>query len=91
MIQQNASLDENYFVSSFVSGLKEELKHRVKPHRPRTVDEAYRLAKLNELALEYDAKGREPSTSQLLTQILIPQLEITMFQPLLCKRMLAPA
>ncbi|KAL4290632.1 hypothetical protein GQ457_14G012640 [Hibiscus cannabinus] len=35
MIQQNASLDENYFVSSFISGLKDELKHRVKAHWPK--------------------------------------------------------
>ncbi|KAL4384039.1 hypothetical protein GQ457_15G021620 [Hibiscus cannabinus] len=68
MIQQNASLDENYFVSSFISGLKEELKHRVKAHRPKTVDEAYRLAKLNELAIEYDIKRQrsfsKPTTYQ---------------------------
>ncbi|KAL4348459.1 hypothetical protein GQ457_17G002920 [Hibiscus cannabinus] len=59
MLLQNASLDEGYFVSSFVSGLKEELKHKVKVHRPGTLSEAYRQAKLYELALEFETKKQK--------------------------------
>ncbi|KAL4296511.1 hypothetical protein GQ457_12G010960 [Hibiscus cannabinus] len=60
MIQHNPYLDETYFVSSFLSGLKEELGHRVKVHQPKSLHEAYRQAKLHELSLETKAKKFKP-------------------------------
>ncbi|KAL4325963.1 hypothetical protein GQ457_11G022560 [Hibiscus cannabinus] len=60
MIQQNPHLEETYFVSSFLSGLKEELRHRVKIHQPQSLNEAYRQAKLHELSLEIESKKFRP-------------------------------
>ncbi|KAL4385166.1 hypothetical protein GQ457_15G026180 [Hibiscus cannabinus] len=56
MLQQNPHLEEIYFVSSFLSGLKEELRHKVKLHQPKSLTEAYRQAKLTELALEFETR-----------------------------------
>ncbi|KAL4289531.1 hypothetical protein GQ457_14G023340 [Hibiscus cannabinus] len=56
MIQQNPYLEETYFVSSFLSGLKEELRHRVKVHQPQSLNEAYMQAKLHELSMEIESK-----------------------------------
>ncbi|KAL4379604.1 hypothetical protein GQ457_02G023110 [Hibiscus cannabinus] len=56
MLQHNAHLGEDYFISSFISGLKEELKHKVKVHEPKTLADACRKAKLYELATEIEAK-----------------------------------
>ncbi|KAL4313107.1 hypothetical protein GQ457_01G008060 [Hibiscus cannabinus] len=56
MLQHNAHLEEDYFISSFISGLKEELKHKVKVHEPKTLADACRKAKLYELATEIEAK-----------------------------------
>ncbi|KAE8716924.1 hypothetical protein F3Y22_tig00110105pilonHSYRG00061 [Hibiscus syriacus] len=50
------SKGENYFVFSFISGLKEELKHKVKVLEPKNLSEAYRQAKLYELANEIEGK-----------------------------------
>ncbi|KAE8673195.1 hypothetical protein F3Y22_tig00111807pilonHSYRG00050 [Hibiscus syriacus] len=47
---------EDYFVSSFISGLKEELKHKVKVLEPKNLSEAYRQAKLYRLANEIEGK-----------------------------------
>ncbi|XP_039062791.1 uncharacterized protein LOC120207396 [Hibiscus syriacus] len=56
LLQQNMYLGEDYFVSSFVSSLKEELKHKVKVLEPKTLSEAYRQAKIYELANEIETK-----------------------------------
>ncbi|KAL4271454.1 hypothetical protein GQ457_13G018830 [Hibiscus cannabinus] len=56
MLQQNTQLSEGYFVSNFISGLKEELKHNVKVLEPRSVFDAAREAKLYELAMEIEEK-----------------------------------
>ncbi|KAL4318355.1 hypothetical protein GQ457_18G008640 [Hibiscus cannabinus] len=37
MLQQNCHLPESYFVSSFISGLREEIRHKVKVHEPVTL------------------------------------------------------
>ncbi|KAL4348542.1 hypothetical protein GQ457_17G027610 [Hibiscus cannabinus] len=62
IIQQNPYQEETYFVSSFLSGLKEELRYRVKINQPGSLNEAYRLAKLHELALELETKRLKPKT-----------------------------
>ncbi|KAL4290985.1 hypothetical protein GQ457_14G012040 [Hibiscus cannabinus] len=56
MLQHNAKLGEDYFVLSFISGLKEELRHMVKMHEPKHSHDAYRKAKLYELSLEIENK-----------------------------------
>ncbi|KAL4303860.1 hypothetical protein GQ457_10G003110 [Hibiscus cannabinus] len=56
MLQQNSHLPETYFVSSFISGLKEEIRHKVKIHEPTTLADAYRKAKLYELSLEVESR-----------------------------------
>ncbi|KAL4310989.1 hypothetical protein GQ457_01G000170 [Hibiscus cannabinus] len=66
MLLYNASLEEGYFVSIFVSGLKEELKHRVKVHEPKSLTEAYRQAKLHELSIEFENK-RQKYNSRIFT------------------------
>uniref|UniRef100_A0A0A9AN26 Retrotransposon gag domain-containing protein n=1 Tax=Arundo donax TaxID=35708 RepID=A0A0A9AN26_ARUDO len=45
MIQQHPYLDEEYFFMSFVAGLKDGIKHYLKPHKPTTLAEAYWKAK----------------------------------------------
>ncbi|KAL4351612.1 hypothetical protein GQ457_06G014560 [Hibiscus cannabinus] len=37
MLLQNSYLEEDYFISNFVSGLKDELKHRVKVHKLKSL------------------------------------------------------
>ncbi|XP_039066152.1 uncharacterized protein LOC120211739 [Hibiscus syriacus] len=56
LLQINPELGEEYFVSSFLSGLKEELKHKVKVLEPKTVAEAARKAKLYDLLAEVESK-----------------------------------
>lgn len=46
------SLTEPYFVSSFISGLKDKLRSMVKMLMPTTVKHAVKKAKLQELMLE---------------------------------------
>ncbi|KAL4281431.1 hypothetical protein GQ457_03G011630 [Hibiscus cannabinus] len=61
MLQHNCHLQEPYFISSFISGLKEELKHKVKIHEPMSLADAFRKAKLYELALEVESKKPKPT------------------------------
>ncbi|KAL4363523.1 hypothetical protein GQ457_04G038370 [Hibiscus cannabinus] len=65
MLQHNPHLEEGYFVSSFISGLKEDIKHRVRVHEPRVLADAYRKAKLHELAMEIE--GRKYKYQQKLS------------------------
>ncbi|KAL4309574.1 hypothetical protein GQ457_01G052960 [Hibiscus cannabinus] len=77
MLQHNSHLDEAYFVSSFISGLKEELRHKVKVHEPKTLAEAAKKAKLYELALEIDQKKpRYYFKQNLHTPSILPQKPI---------------
>ncbi|XP_062201598.1 uncharacterized protein LOC133904119 [Phragmites australis] len=45
MQRQHPALQEEYYVRCFVKGLKEQIKHYLKPHKPYTLDEAYWIAK----------------------------------------------
>nr|XP_027067626.1 uncharacterized protein LOC113693266 [Coffea arabica] len=49
MLTKNPKLDESYFVSSFISGLKEEVKPMVKMFKPQTLSKAFEVAELQEL------------------------------------------
>ena len=46
MMIRNQHLDEEYFVSSFISGLKDEIKTMIKMVKPATLSEAFELAAL---------------------------------------------
>jgi len=45
-------LTEQYFVSTFISGLKDELRPTVKLMQPATIKQAAEKARLQELAME---------------------------------------
>lgn len=46
MIKFNPGLTESYFISSFVSGLKEEIRPLIKIFKPTSLDQAFEQAKL---------------------------------------------
>ncbi|KAL4303244.1 hypothetical protein GQ457_10G021490 [Hibiscus cannabinus] len=75
MLQLNANLDEDYFVSSFISGLKEELKHKVKVHEPKSLEDAYRKATLYEISMEIDSKKAKPPTYKPFNAITTPTFQ----------------
>ncbi|KAL4347328.1 hypothetical protein GQ457_17G018120 [Hibiscus cannabinus] len=56
MLQINAQLGESYFISSFISGLKDTIRHKVRVHEPQTLADACRKAKIYELAMEIEDK-----------------------------------
>ncbi|KAL4332246.1 hypothetical protein GQ457_07G001740 [Hibiscus cannabinus] len=94
MLQQNCHLPESYFISSFISGLREEIKHKVKVHEPTTLVDAYRKAKLYELSMEIETKKFKtpfhttPTTNKTTAyQHPLPQklLQTTALKPSLLK------
>ncbi|XP_039068452.1 uncharacterized protein LOC120214696 [Hibiscus syriacus] len=56
IIEEFNKLMQKDSVEDFISGLKEELKHKVKVLEPKNLSEAYRQAKLYELANEIEGK-----------------------------------
>ncbi|XP_027076964.1 uncharacterized protein [Coffea arabica] len=56
MLTRNPRLDESYFVSSFISGLKDEIKPTVKMFKPQTLMKAFEVAELQECSLEIQSK-----------------------------------
>lgn len=46
MIKFNPGLTESYFISSFVSGLKEEIRPLIKIFKPTSLDQGFEQAKL---------------------------------------------
>ncbi|KAE8674806.1 Bifunctional nuclease 2 [Hibiscus syriacus] len=54
MLLQNPTLGEEFFVSLFISGLREDIKHRVKALDPKHLSEACKQAKLYELSVEFE-------------------------------------
>lgn len=52
LLAKNPCLTEQYFVSSFISGLKEELKPMVRLMKPPSLLEAFEVAQLQEQSLE---------------------------------------
>ncbi|XP_039039693.1 uncharacterized protein LOC120177719 [Hibiscus syriacus] len=91
MLLKNPTLGEEFFVSLFINGLRDDIKHRVKALDPKTLSEAYRQAKLYELSVEFESKilwpiFRNPSYSNSLpnskpNQLPIPQKSSTTLQP----------
>lgn len=56
MLVKNPKLPEGYFIFSFVSGLKEELKPTVHMMKPPTLFSAFEVAMLQEQSLELSSK-----------------------------------
>ncbi|KAE8675396.1 C2H2 and C2HC zinc fingers superfamily protein, putative isoform 1 [Hibiscus syriacus] len=54
MLLQNPTLTEEFFVSLFISGLRDDIKHRVKALDPKNLSEASKQAKLYELSVEFE-------------------------------------
>ncbi|XP_012844847.1 PREDICTED: uncharacterized protein LOC105964883, partial [Erythranthe guttata] len=52
MLHTNRTLSEAYFINSFISGLKDEIKSMVRLLKPQTLKEAMSKAKLQEKAIE---------------------------------------
>ena len=51
MLYHNPNLTEQYFIESYISGLKEELVSFIDLAQPSTLEEIYEQAKLHEQAL----------------------------------------
>ncbi|XP_027098929.2 uncharacterized protein [Coffea arabica] len=56
MTVKNPHLSEAYFISSFISGLKDEVKTMIKMLRPTSLSEAFELAILQENALRLQSR-----------------------------------
>lgn len=52
MLEINPALSEFHFLHNFISGLFEEIRHGVMMFKPRTLEEAYELAKNKEKKVE---------------------------------------
>ncbi|XP_027066512.1 uncharacterized protein [Coffea arabica] len=66
MLLRNPKLDELYFVSSFISGLKEEIRPMVKMFKPQTLAKAFEVAELQECSLEVQAKHSRNAGKMML-------------------------
>lgn len=60
-IARNKHLSEQYFVDSFMSGLKDEIRMTVQMFGPKILTHDFSLAKLQEAALDNARKNKLPS------------------------------
>ncbi|XP_026410833.1 uncharacterized protein LOC113306062 [Papaver somniferum] len=65
MLAKNRHLTEEYFTSSFISGLKEELRMHVLMFSPKSLASAIYLARMKESLLELNAKKNKSSNGPL--------------------------
>ncbi|KAE8727404.1 hypothetical protein F3Y22_tig00005459pilonHSYRG00018 [Hibiscus syriacus] len=72
MLLQNPTLGEEFFVSLFISGLRDDIKHRVKALDPKTLSEASRQAKLYELSVDFESKRLRPFVKNPAHSIPLP-------------------
>ena len=56
MLIQNPNLSEEYFISSFTSGLKEEIKPMVRMLRPNTLSGVIKIVHLQEQAIKLQGR-----------------------------------
>ncbi|XP_027120880.2 uncharacterized protein [Coffea arabica] len=56
MLIKIRNLDENYFISNFISGLKEEIKPMIRMLKPATLVEAFELSQWQEYSLKVQNK-----------------------------------
>lgn len=62
MLHKDPRLSESYFISSFVSGVKEEIKPMIKMMKPTTQLEAFEVALLQEQSLEVFGRVKRTSS-----------------------------
>nr|XP_027097511.1 uncharacterized protein LOC113717062 [Coffea arabica] len=65
MMMKNRNLDEKYFISSFISGLKEEIKPMIKMLKPLTLTDAFELAQWQEYSLKLQHKSSKENVKPL--------------------------
>ena len=73
MQRQHLGLQEDYYIRCFVKGLKEQIKHLLKPHRPKSLGEAYSIAK----ELEMYVLSRRPFPLIGTVQNKMPSPQVT--------------
>ena len=61
MIMWNPTLNESHFLSSFIGGLKEEIKFLVKMFKPTSLSFAIQQARMQEKAIEAALKKHRAS------------------------------
>ncbi|KAL3624153.1 hypothetical protein CASFOL_032969 [Castilleja foliolosa] len=61
MLYRDCHLDEFYFLRSFYSGLKEEIRHMVELLCPHNLEQAYMMARKQEIVVESWSKGGKPT------------------------------
>ncbi|XP_071902780.1 uncharacterized protein [Coffea arabica] len=81
VLLKNPGLSESYFVSSYLSGLQEELKALVKMHKPQTLQEAFEVAKWKEKALEVIFKKSRASNRLFPPTRMSSSREISTHRP----------
>lgn len=64
LLCKNSHLDESYFVSSFISGLKWGLKSMVRLTRPNTLDDAIEIAQFQEQTVDQIIKKNMTSLEE---------------------------
>nr|XP_027081138.1 uncharacterized protein LOC113703854 [Coffea arabica] len=65
MMMTNRNMDETYFISSFISGLKEEIKPMIKMLKPATLAEAFELSQWQEYSLKLQNKSSKENVKPL--------------------------
>lgn len=73
MLVRDPRLPESYFISSFISGLKEDIKPIVKMMKPGTLLETFEIAQLQEQALDSTfkrGKGTWKSIGELPQKVI---------------------
>ncbi|XP_027081018.1 uncharacterized protein [Coffea arabica] len=65
MMIKNRNLYENYFISSFISGLKKEIKPVVRLLKPATLSEAFELSQWQEQSIRIQNKSSKEHTESL--------------------------
>lgn len=70
MLAQNPSLGEQYFVNSFLSGLKEEIYNTVYLYKPTTLKDARDKARAHECVVEALEKKGKGGSRQLVTSAI---------------------
>ncbi|XP_071918893.1 uncharacterized protein [Coffea arabica] len=85
MMVRNPYLDKEYYVSSFISGLKDEIRTMIKMLRPMNLSEAFELAALQEEALRlqtrtYKEGGKAASENSHLNLLVTDEEEEIEFE-----------
>ncbi|KAK4428643.1 hypothetical protein Salat_1164100, partial [Sesamum alatum] len=69
MISMNQSLNKEYFVKSFLSRTKEEIKHMMQILQPESLSQAIYVAKMLENLLEVTSKAERPYENEIRREL----------------------